>query len=449
MSDVLDVTLREAAERVRSGAVSVREVTDLAIARISADPDARACFNRFAPDGARAAVASLPADPLTAPLAGLPLAHKDIFALDGATITLGAHPAFHLRTHANATALARLTQAGGINLGGLHLAEFAMGPAGFSSHFGYIANPLDRERVSGGSSSGSAAAVAHKLVYGALGTDTGGSIRIPAAFCGIVGLKPSWGLVPTTGVFPVCEAMDTVGPLARSVGDCARLLDALTAQAAPGRYERAVEDRAPVRFGFLRPDCLPAAPDDVIADGLADARAALARAGHHVRDVTVDNLAELAALSGLVFLSEAGDVHGARLREQRDLMGPQVSERLLAGLATPAGLYLRARRSRDAHAERFAATALADVDVLVMPTAPALAPLRAVYDGKDTGETLAFNGRLGAYTGAFSYLGVPALSVPAPARHGALPIGLQVIGDRGRDDVVLRAGAIIAGCVGP
>ena len=445
MSDILDLTLCEAAAEVARGAVIAHEITELALARIAADPAAAACFNRLDADGARAAIASLPSTHTSAPFAGLALAHKDIFALHGATVTLGAHPAFHLRTQATAPAVARLAQAGAINLGGLHLSEFAMGPAGFSSQYGLLENPLDPARVTGGSSSGSAAAVARGLAYGALGTDTGGSIRIPAAFCGVVGLKPSSALVPVTGVFPVSEAMDTVGPLARSVADCARLLDVLTQST---RYERAARDGTPVRFGFVRPDNLPATPDDVIADGFADARVALARAGHTVRDVAVDNLAELAALGGMVFLSEAGETHGTRLREQLDLIGPQVSERLLAGLTIPASLYLRALRSRASHRARLAAT-LADVEVLVMPTAPALPPLRAIYDGKDTGEILALNGRLGAYTGAFSYLGVPAMSVPAPARSGSLPIGLQVIANHGEDDIVLRAGALIERCVRP
>lgn len=438
MSDVLDLDLCAAAGRVASGAISPSELVSASLARIEATPAARACFLRLDRDEAVARADRLDRAERKGGLHGVPLAHKDIFSLPGKKTSFSAHADFHLEGQEVASALAALDSAGAVNIGGLHLSEFAMGPAGWSEHYGFLENPRDPSLVTGGSSSGSAAAVARRLVFGALGTDTGGSIRIPAAFCGVVGLKPTWGLVPSFGCFPVSSSLDTIGPLARTVRDCARLLDALVPDRPGSLYERGLGERRPMRFGILDPACLPVAPDTEVADSLERIVAAMGRAGMEVRPVRMDNLAELSALSAVIFLTEAGAEHAVRLHSAQEKIGPQVAERLLQGLAYPGSLYLLARKARETHLETLRRSVFSQVDVALLPTCPSLPPRRDEYDKRrDTGAILDFNARLGAYTPAFSFLGVPALSLPVA--EGAPGFGLQIVADAHRDGALLQA----------
>lgn len=446
MNEVLDLDLRGAAKLITNREILPSELTAAAIVRIEAEPEARACFIRFDKDAALARAHELDGRREQADLLlGIPLAHKDLFSLPGRTASFAAHPDFHLVGSETATALSALDSAGSVNLGGLHLSEFAMGPAGWSSQYGFLANPRDSALVTGGSSGGSAAAVARRLVHGALGTDTGGSIRIPAAFCGVVGLKPSVGLVPSHGCLPVSDSLDTIGPITRTVGDCARMLDALLLGRPGAGYERALVEKRPVRFGILDAASLPQAPDVEVADAFERTVSALGGAGFSLRKVAIANLADLATLSGIVFLTEAGAEHAARLRSARELVGPQVGERLLQGLAYPGSLYLLARKARDGHLAALRQSLFSEIDVLLLPTAPALPPRRDRYEAMaDTGAILDFNSRLGAYTPAFSYLGVPALSLPVPlAATGGF--GLQMVADHGQDALLLQAAHAVEG----
>jgi aspartyl-tRNA(Asn)/glutamyl-tRNA(Gln) amidotransferase subunit A len=444
MDEVLDLDLCAAADLVARREVSASELAAAAIARTESDPEARKCFIRFEPEQALAQAVRFDGRANGAakhPLGGVPLAHKDLFALPGRRVSFAAHEAFHLQGETTAQSLVALDQAGAVNLGGLHLSEFAMGPAGWTPHYGFLANPRNPAQVTGGSSSGSAAAVARGLAYASLGTDTGGSIRIPSAFCEVVGLKPSTGLVPTQGCFSVSESLDVVGPIARSATDCARMLDALTGTNPAQGYEQALTAEPSLRFGFLSPASLPVAPDASVAAAYQAAITHLTGAGFALREVELANLADLGALCGVVFLTEAAAAHGERLTAARELIGAQVAERLLQGLAYPGALYLLARRARERHLAELRHTLFAAVDVLLLPTSPCLPPRRTDYEVMaDTGTILEFNGRVGAYTGAFSYLGLPALSLPfhngAASQRG---FGLQMVADHGRDAVLLQA----------
>jgi aspartyl-tRNA(Asn)/glutamyl-tRNA(Gln) amidotransferase subunit A len=432
MSEPLDFGLCAAAALVAKGEISPSELTAAAIARVEADPGARDCFIRFDRETAMAQARRLDDRSEALPLRGIPLAHKDLFAVPGEPVSFAAHERFHLKGSSTADALAALEAAGAVNLGGLHLSEFAMGPAGWAEHYGFLPNPRDPQLVTGGSSSGSAAAVARKLVFGALGTDTGGSIRIPAAFCGIVGLKPSLGLVPTRGCFEVAESLDVIGPMTRDVEDCAAMLDAL----APGAgYEAALSERPALRFGVLTAESLPAPPDAAVASAFDNAVDTLRKAGCDIGEIRIPNLVELGALSGVVFLTEAAAVHATRLKTARELIGPQVAERLLQGLAFPGAFYLRAKRARDGHLAELRRNVFSQFDVLLLPTCPSPPPAQAVYEAMpDVGAILDFNGRLGAYTPAFSYLGVPALSLPFGGGFG-----LQMVADFRQEATLLQA----------
>jgi aspartyl-tRNA(Asn)/glutamyl-tRNA(Gln) amidotransferase subunit A len=364
------------------------------------------------------------------------VAAKDLFSVDGDRATFCAHPDFHRKGRRNAPALAALDRAGAIDLGGLHMAEFAMGAAGWNETQGFLSNPFDGERVSGGSSSGSAAAVARRLVHAALGTDTGGSIRVPSSFCGVVGFKPSNGLVSTRGVFPVSPTLDTVGVVTRTVADCACVMDALTGGGR--RFLEAMDGEAERRrIGILDPRSLPTPPEREALAAVEIVRRAAERAGHEVLDIKSDLPGQANVPSGIVFLSEAGAVHLENLRAGMERIGAQVRNRLLLGLTYPAGMYIRAMGRRDWFLRRWRDEVLSRVDVVICPSTPCPAPRKDAYAGLDADGAIAFNGRLGSYTAWANYLGAPALSLPAPGA-GKLPIGVQVIGGAGDDAMVLR-----------
>jgi len=449
METVLDGSLVNAVNLLRRGEISATQLLSAALARITANgahgtpsnPFLRVCA-AAALERARALDALNRQAKEALPLCGIPYARKDLFAVPGETTTFCAHPRFHQHASTLADCLSRLDAVGGIDVGALHMSEFAMGPSGWSSIQGAIDNPIAASGISGGSSSGSAVAVAKKLVFGALGTDTGGSNRLPAAFCGVVGFKPSRGRISTQGVLPVSNTLDVVGPFARSVADCMRLWEALTGE----RIEdtAASQPAPPLRFGVLTPDSLPVAPDADVAHALDAVLERLAEAGHRVASVRWTEFARTAQCSGTVFLAEAAAVHAQRLEQHADLIGPQVRERLRLGQQADvnAPAYLAALHARAQHYDRFVAHVLGDIDVLLLPVSPSRAPARASYVDLDTNAILQKNSRVAAYTGAFNYLDVPVLAMPAsPAAQDT--IGIQLLARRGCDAQALLAGRML------
>ncbi|WP_082143992.1 amidase [Nitratireductor soli] len=441
MDDVLDGSLAEAARLIRSGEVSATELVGASLARIGSVASGANPFLRVRGDEAILAARSVDAMDKEArqalPLCGVPLARKDLFSVPGETATFGAHAQFHRRGEMLAAPLARLQEAGAVDMGALHMSEFAMGPSGWSSVDGAIHNPQDPLLISGGSSSGSAAAVGARLVFGSLGTDTGGSNRIPAAFCGVVALKPSSDRIAASGVLPVSKTLDTVGPFARSVADCKLLFEALTGGTVRSRREGAL------RFGMLTTDSLPVEPDAEVVGALHDVAKRLESAAYPVREVRWPGFAETNLLSGTVFLAEAASAHMHNLVRHGELMGSQVRERLLQGLAFPAPLYLAAMAERAARRARFEESTLAGIDVLLLPVSPARAPARKEYAGPGIADVFKKNAHVAAYTGGFNYLDLPVLSMPASARSLHKTLGIQLVTRNGDDEVLLEAGRLI------
>ncbi|RYY89929.1 MAG: amidase, partial [Comamonadaceae bacterium] len=310
-------------------------------------------------------------------------------------------------------------------------------------------NPLAPSRVSGGSSSGSAAAVAHGAVLASLGSDTGGSIRLPAAFCGIVGLKPTRGRWPLQGVQPVAPTLDTVGPLARTVDDCELVFDALDQRMATVPAHNPMLPAGRLRVAALALDDLPVVPDDAIAGAYLRTLDALRQQGHVVETVRLD-LSQLGALSAVVFMSEAAAEHLARLQEPDCAIGPQVRDRLIQGLGYPAASYLRAMALRDGYRRQWMERCFARYQALLSPAAPCLAPLRSAYaEMAGSGAALKFNGRLGAYTGYVNYLGFPALTVPVVRSAQDGGIGMQVIGPDHAEATLFAVGRHVAWATPP
>lgn len=447
LTSLLHGSLADVARLVARGQVSAIELVGACLDRIEANDNGGGAFLRVRRKEALAAAGKIDALDRTSksalPLCGVPFARKDLFSVPGEITTFCAHERFHRRGVDLADAIEVLQEAGAIDIGALHMSEFAMGPSGWSSVDGAIDNPLDATRVSGGSSSGSAAAVGGGYVSGSLGSDTGGSIRLPAAFCGVASLKPGRGRVSTRGALPVSRTLDTVGPVAGTVADCALLFSVL-ARAPASKWPN-----QPIRFALMEQDSLPVAADSDVSAAIRNVAVLLEQAGHSVRDTRWADFAETNVLSGTVFLAEAAGVHLHGLVHHATLIGPQVRERLLHGLASPAPLYVSALEARKERRARFEETVLAEADVLLLPLSPARAPTCDSYRAlADNGDILRRNAHVAAYTGCFNYLDIPVLAMPATPRAARNTIGLQIVGRKGGEEVVLAAGRLIERLLG-
>ena len=347
----------------------------------------------------------------------------------------------------DATAVARLRRDGALLLGATNMDEGAYGFTTENSHYGPTRNPHDRTRVAGGSSGGSAAAVAAGIVDVALGTDTNGSVRIPAAFCGVYGLRPTFGLVPRTGTVLFAPSFDTVGIFARTVAELGLVLDVV--QGRDGRdhacthAERAGEQQSELRTAMVDLDGWGAAAPEVL-----EATATVAAALGATKRIALPGAGLARAAAVVITAAEGADQQEELLRTRPELVDPRVRDRFLAGLDVPAIDYLAAQRFRR-HWQAQVLALLADVDVLVLPTVACAAPVIDEPLLEVAGETLPTGAVLGRFTQPLSFIGLPALSVPLPGPDG-LPLGVQLVGRPFGDGALLAAAARLeeAGVVG-
>jgi aspartyl-tRNA(Asn)/glutamyl-tRNA(Gln) amidotransferase subunit A len=383
------------------------------------------------------------------PLHGVPLAHKDMYYDAGHVVTCGSLIRRDFVADTTSTALQRLKDAGSIRLGSLGMAEFAYGPTGHNYHYGAVHNPWKSGYVTGGSSSGSGSAVGARLTFAALGSDTGGSVRMPAHFCGVTGLKTTYGRVSRAGAMPLSQSLDTVGPLARTVEDCALLLGLMAG----------ADGEDPTASTLPVPDYMAASSasikglkigvptsfyvDDLDADvakALEDTITVLKREGADIVKVELPDQRQLSAACQLVLAVEAAAFHKRWLIERPQDYGPQVLMRLQNGLAVPAVLYLEAMRWRGpALAAHVAATA--DVDAVLAPVAPVAAPTITESDVGNAPDAEAVIQRLTRFTRPINYLGLPSLSIPAGFNAKGLPIGMQLIGRSFDEATLITTGA--------
>ncbi len=453
MSDV-PLTLTAALAALAAKQVSAVELTEHALGRARQTQPQLNAFISLEADAALAAARS--ADQARArgeagqrPLLGVPLAHKDMYYRTGKVVTCGSQIRRQWTADTTATVLARLAEAGATSLGSLNLAEFAFSPTGHNVHFGDCCNPWDPARVTGGSSSGSAAAVASGVVFGALGSDTGGSIRLPAAFCGVSGIKPTWGRVSRAGAMPLSQTLDHVGPLARSVADCAHLLQAI---AGPDPADpTAAAEPVPDLIGALGGDIrgwrigLPQGYfdrdlDPAIAAALAAAGQAFGELGARVVPVQIPAIDALNAAASTIMWAEAASAHHAWLIDRPEQYGAQVRLRLEHGAAITALQYLRAMKLRAPALADFCARVFGACDLLLAPSHSTPVPTRAETDLADRPEAGAVLGALTRLTRPFNYLGLPTVSLPAGFDRHGMPIGLQLVGRPWSEAALCTAG---------
>jgi aspartyl-tRNA(Asn)/glutamyl-tRNA(Gln) amidotransferase subunit A len=372
-------------------------------------------------------------------LHGIPLAHKDMFDRAGQVSTGGSKILRERTAPTTSTVLERLDAAGAVDLGTLNMSEFAAGPTGHNIHYGHCRNAYDQDHISAGSSSGSGVAVASRMAFGALGSDTGGSIRLPAAVNGLVGLKATYGRISRYGAMPRSWSLDHVGPLARTAEDAALIYEAVagvdprdptTAQQPPVTPVSFKETGlSGLRVGALSDEAL-AGVDPQVRAALDESLRALERLGARIVCVDYPDARPLYFTAEAIIKSEAGAMHRAWLKDRPQDYSANVRVRTEAGLAIPAVTYIDALRLRTHLTADFMAGTMAGIDVLHMPTLPVPVPTIAETDVETLGgeKVLEVVGRMTQFTRPISLLGLPAVSAPCGFDAKGLPIAMQLVG---------------------
>lgn len=445
MNDALSM-----AAAVRDGKVSAVEVAQAALKRIAARDNELNCFTSVTAESALEDAARIDGKiaqgNYPGMLAGVPFAVKNLFDVAGLTTLAGSKinaenpPAIQ-----DATAVAKLKQAGAVLVGVLNMDEYAYGFVTENSHYGATRNPHDLSRVAGGSSGGSAAAVAAGLVPLTLGSDTNGSIRVPAAFCGIFGLKPTYGRLSRAGVALFSSSFDHIGPFASSVRDIATVFDVLQGE----------DDRDPictkrpcVETRNLTPNIdnlrIALADDYFQEKANPEALAAVEKVARalDVRDyITIPEAHRARAAAFVITASEGANLHLEKLRSRPQDFDPATRDRFLAGALIPSSWYIQAQRFRKWYRDRVREI-FQNVDVIIAPTTPCSAPLIGQQTMILDGEEILVRPHLGLYTQPLSFIGLPVLSVPIQQQNN-LPLGVQLIAAPYNEALILQVASVL------
>jgi aspartyl-tRNA(Asn)/glutamyl-tRNA(Gln) amidotransferase subunit A len=448
----IQMTLSDASAALAKKEVSSLELLDLTLTRVDQVNPRLNAFLRTDGDAARAQARALDAErsrgKVRSPLHGIPMAHKDMFYRAGVASSCGARVTTPVPT-VTSTALSRLDAAGAVQFGVLNMAEFAFGPTGHNWSVGHCRNPWDTDRITGGSSSGSAASVAARATFAALGSDTGASIRVPAAICGVTGLKTTYGRVSRAGAMGLSFTLDTIGPLARSALDCALVMNAI---AGPDPSDSTTWQTGLTDFvaGIDQPvrGLKVGIPTNYFSEGVdAEIDAALQQSLAALRDlgcvlipVELPDLVAADAAGSLITACEAAALHGALVQEQGDLYARQVRLRIERGFAVPGAHYLNALRYRGVAMKQFVDQVFAKVDVLHAPVLSMQTPEIAATDIQSGPEMDRLIGALTRFARPFNYLGLPSLALPVGRTSDGMPISMQLAGRPFSEEVLLRLG---------
>ncbi len=455
-TDLCFLTLSELGERIRSKDVNPVEATRAVLERIERlNPKLNAYITVMAEQAmadARAAEQEIASGRYRGPLHGVPVGVKDLCATKGVRTTAASKILADNVPDQDSTVVRKLREAGAIIVGKTHLHEYAFGATGVNPHFGPARNPWDTERVTGGSSSGSGNGVAAGLCFAAIGSDTGGSIRIPSALCGVTGIKPTYGRVSLRGVVPLSWSLDHLGPMARTARDCAIVLQAIAGHDPDDESsgDAPVEDwtgaleggvaglriGVPAAFAFER-------AEEQVATVVQTAIETLRQLGAEVKHVDLPVLQDYWLSASVVLLGEAAAYHKQNMQERPHDYGEDVRMRIQMGLEQKAADYvLGARAMREARRTADEAL-LSDVDLLAMPATnrPAVRIDSIKADDPTLGYTF--------LTAAFDVTGQPAISVPAGLTDDGLPVGLQLVGRRFDERTVFRAAHAFEEARGP
>ncbi|WP_428493108.1 amidase [Rhodopila sp.] len=442
MAGLADLSLTEAADMVGSGKATSLDLLHACWANLDAvNPRINAMIwqdRDQAEAAARSADAAFGQGQARGLLHGVPMAHKDMYYQAGKLSTCGSALRRDFRPSVTATVIQRLAAAGAYTFGGLNMAEFAQNPTGHNKTFGDCHNPWNLPYITGGSSSGSGASVAARCNYMALGSDTGGSVRLPASACGVTGLKPTQTRVSRYGVMPLSFSLDNVGPLARTARDCARILtviaghdplDPTSSHEPVPRYEDFIDGNLRgLRIGVPTNVFLDDADAPVVA-AMEVALKVLTARGASVSRIELPLMEAVAAYGGIISRVEAAPIHAEWMRSDPQAYGAHISARMYPGYAIPAAYYVEALSRRGPVLQAFAAEVFSKFDVLATPTIRTCLPTLSEtdIDHGPPGTEHKFMA-VSANTRPFNYLGLPAISVPCGLDPNGCPIGLQIAG---------------------
>ena len=436
---------------IRDKEVSPVEVVDAHLARIEATEPTLNSFITLLPEQAREvarrAESQIQAGNYRGPLHGIPVGLKDLFNTAGVRTTSGSRIFDTFVPAEDCTVAARFQRAGAILLGKLNMHQFAYGPTGENFDYGHMHNPWNPELVTGGSSGGSGSAAAAGQCTITMGSDTGGSVRIPAALCGIVGLKPTYGLVSRAGLTPLSWCLDHPGPMVRTVEDAALTMNviaghdpkdvATTVREIPDYTTALAGSVEGLRIGLPR-EYFDAPLDAEVEAAVRAAVAHLEELGATVTEVSLPMFKDSQAISGAILMAEAAAYHRELLARDGDKLTPSVRLRLEAGLFVTAADYLKAQQAR-ARFNQEMARLFQDVDLLAGPAEPVTAPPILASEMVIGDRTVGTTGALTQYTRPYNISGTPAISVPCGFSEAGMPIGLQLAGKPFDELTVLRA----------
>ena len=438
-------TLLAASQAIRARQISPLELTQICLQRIEAiNPQISAFITLTAESAlaeARAATEEIARGYYRGLLRGIPLAIKDLFDVRGVVTTAGSPLLKDNVAQDDAFVVKQLREAGAIFLGKLNMHEWALGVTGVNPHFGAARNPWNTNYITGGSSSGSGAALAAGLCYGSLGSDTGGSIRIPASLCGIVGLKPTYGRVSVRGVIPLAWSLDHAGPMGRCVDDVASLFNVIKACDANDPYS---EQNIPSNFQPPTANFRIGVPDDYFFSDLhpeteAAYRAAiktLSEIGFDQRAVSLPGFEASEKASAKILLAEAAAYHQEHIKKHTDQIGTDVLTRFQWGLDVTGVEYALARRKQVEWRHKIEQL-FESIDALVLPATPF--PATRI----DESDPVALSrGNLTRFTRMFNLTGHPAIVLPCGRTVNGLPIGLQIVGPRWREEKIIQVARV-------